>query len=289
MIPRPPSPCPGPARLAGAVATLLLAGLAACDAAPTAVPAVPAPSLAAGAIVNGETETGWVGVGALTTVRGTRYGGAYCTAELVAPQWVLTAGHCVAGEDLSDQGITPASTRFFIGADARGGGGGSEPDGDFYQADAFVPHPGYDPRGNSSSHDIGLVHLATPVAGEVPIYGLMEGNLQTYAAANGPLDVFTVGYGATEGIRSSGSGLKRSTHVALSSFGPGYYTSLFDGTGTCFGDSGGPGFITLEGGVPVIIGVTSAGAGCLPGDSDCDPCQTETYVTRVDSHLAWIQ
>ena len=45
----------------------------------------PAPAVAAGPIVNGQLETGYPPVGALTAWFGGQYGGAFCTATLIRP------------------------------------------------------------------------------------------------------------------------------------------------------------------------------------------------------------
>ena len=65
------------------------------------------------AIVNGSLESGWQGVGALTyTLPGYGYQGEFCTATLITPQWVLTAGHCVSEND----GFTPYPETTYLGA-----------------------------------------------------------------------------------------------------------------------------------------------------------------------------
>ncbi len=281
-------------RASGARFAAAVIALAACQGAVerselTTRGAPTAPKVTLAPIVNGQAETGWEGVGALTTKYGSHYGGAYCTGQLIAKQWVLTAGHCTTGADLADQGITASSTRFFVGADARRGPGGAEPKGAFYQADVAIPHPQYVADSHSSAHDIGLLHLVAPVPDTVPIYALASMDLAAYAAEHAPLGLFVVGFGATEGITESGSGLKRSTRVALTSVQSYYYTTDFVESGTCFGDSGGPDFVTLEDGTHVIAGVTSAGAGCPLYDPNCDPCQTQTYSTRIDVHRDWIE
>ncbi|MCC6619893.1 MAG: S1 family peptidase [Deltaproteobacteria bacterium] len=271
-------------RLVAPVSAALL-GAACQQAGPVALDA---PATLRSPIVNGDLETGWPAVGALTIKSGGRYYGSFCSGTLVAPSWVITAGHCVAGDDLAQQGITPATTFFYIGDDARPRQSGALPAGRFVQADAFVPHPEYDARRND--HDLGLVHLAEPVTDVEPLAINSQDLAAWFAAWDGPgaPPVFTVGFGAIEGVQSSGSGVKRSTTVNLDEVYADVYLSEFVDTGTCFGDSGGPSFLDLTPDATRIIGITSAGGPCPPSDPDCDPCTTETYYTRVDAYAAWI-
>jgi len=244
-----------------------------------------APSLRTAAIVNGQVETGWPGVGALTLKFGVHYGGAYCTGTLIAPSWVMTAGHCTTGPDFQQQGIIPSNTFFYVGNDARPTRAGAAPtEGTFYAVDAFVPHPNYDDVTNRN--DIGLVHLAEPVP-DVPTYAFATTSLAAYAEANKPVELLYIGFGATEGIRESGAGLKRSTRFAITAVASRTFNSDYVDTGTCFGDSGGPNILELDAG-PVIVGLTSAGDACSPINPNCDPCQTETISTRVDAFASWI-
>jgi len=234
-------------------------------------------------IVNGSIEMGWPSVGALTAYYPPSWGGyagAFCTATLIQPQWALTASHCLYDQD--GYLIQPNQTRFFLGNDARRSNTYNGPvDGTLYQIDAVYPHPSY--SDSTLSNDIALVHLASPINSTTPIATSTSypqvGTTGTY-----------IGFGATEGISETGSGIKRSTTFPISYVysNEGVYVSDYNGTGTCFGDSGGPGLQQI-GGVWQVIGITSAGTGCAPGQScDPDPCKRPTIHTRVDSYATWI-
>jgi len=218
-------------------------------------------------IVNGQTETGYAPVGALTTWFGNQYAGAFCTATVIRPNWVLTAAHCLEGDTQVNQ------TRFYVGNDANNPNSGT-----FYRAQEFKVHEQYNAQ--RLENDIALVRLQSPVTGLTPIpYSVVslvphEGEVAFY-----------VGFGATEGIQESGGGLKRSTSFPISNVYSGTFDSDYNGHGTCFGDSGGPALLTLNGALS-IVGVTSAGAAC--NGPNCDPCQTSTFSTRVDAYAAWI-
>ncbi|TNF31472.1 MAG: trypsin-like serine protease [Deltaproteobacteria bacterium] len=234
-------------------------------------------------IVNGVIETGWPSVGALTAYYPPSWGGyagAFCTATLIQPQWALTAGHCMFDEQGNT--IVPSQTRFFLGNDARRSNTYNGPiDGTLYAIDAVYPHSGY--NDSSLANDIALVHLSSPITSTASIATSTDypqtGTTATY-----------IGFGATEGISETGSGIKRSTTFPISYVysNEGVYVSDYNGTGTCFGDSGGPG-LQQKSGVWKVIGITSAGTGCAPGQTcDPDPCKRPTIHTRVDYYASWI-
>ena len=226
-------------------------------------------------IEGGSVETGWPGVGALT-IYSPGYGGyagAFCTATLVAPQWVLTAAHCVT--PTSELPVSPEITRFFIGSDARPGSGGT-PSGTLVQAHKFFPRSDY----SGTDNDIALVQLSEPVSGVTPY------PISTTAMSNS-LDgqgVFYVGFGASEGVKQTGSGLKRSATIPIYAVYDASYQSDSGSSGpwVCFGDSGGPGFMQI-GGTWKVVGVNDS-----VGGQGSDACQGPSNQARVDAYASWI-
>lgn len=219
-----------------------------------------------GPIVNGVLENGYPAVGALTAWFGASYGGSFCTATLIRPNWLLTAAHCL-------EEATASSTRFYIGSNANDPNSGL-----FYRALEFKVHEGY--NDHTLENDIALVRLQSSVS-EISPVPYSVANLYPYEGS----EVKYVGFGATEGINESGAGVKRSTDVPITRVYSTVFDANYNGHGTCFGDSGGPAFLTING-TESVVGVTSAGAVCnTPG---CDPCQTSTASTRVDAYATWI-
>ncbi len=196
---------------------------------------------------------------------------ALCSGTLIAPRVVLTAGHCLYRRD---------GTRFqaIFGNETQAA--------PMRKVIAARLHPEYEPY--SLINDIALLYLAEPAPdGILPIPALPAGLSLTHDDVGGPL-VFS-GFGRNElgqftrkltvtGVlgfvcddEGSCSGLGRPAAVN---------TICYDQElgGPCFGDSGGPAFVTRDG-VEYVAGITSY------GDWRCAEYGCSTQVDRFDEFI----
>lgn len=231
-------------------------------------------------IVNGQNESGWPAAGALVASVPWGYMGSFCSAALIAPRWVLTAGHCVSWYE--GMPLMPQFVKFYVGEDARGSKWSGPSTGSLYQADQLVPHPDYDPNDVNIGNDIGLIRLETEVIGVEPL-AINSAALRGQDLA---AQVLYVGFGNSDGKNNTGSGVKRSTHMPITWIENDSYYTEPQGSGTCYGDSGGPGILEMAPGDWRAMGIVSAGTD-LPGDED--PCLVGFGIyTRVDAYASWI-
>jgi hypothetical protein len=210
-----------------------------------------------------------------------------CTGTLVSPTIVVTAGHCTFGTGLDgeptetgsggndvwisfsevpDYSILPPSTEFIPDDNAGRYEAWSEAlnaSDEWIRATAF-PHPDYDPDA-FFLHDLGVLELSEPVVldeyGALPTEGLLtelynEDKHQSYTA---------VGYGLEEsGPKTAfGGDTRRRAELQLVNLngalgiGKGTaakFSSNAKTGGTCFGDSGGPIFVS---GTNTLVAVNS--------------------------------
>ncbi len=192
-----------------------------------------------------------------------------CSGTLIAPTYVLTAGHC-AGSPGEFSGM-----RIFTESDVEAGIGTTNdyPNAgpNAIEAVRWAAHPDY-PNAPFFVHDVGMIELAQPydpgVFGSLPAVDSFD----QYTTRRGLNRVtFTsVGYGLQQSFPDAASWLASNTrtrfvaHPRLVQINvPGFtgdFSMLLSNNantgGTCFGDSGGANFL---GDTSIVAGVTSFG------------------------------
>ncbi|MBU1897837.1 trypsin-like serine protease, partial [Myxococcota bacterium] len=249
-------------------------------------------------IINGEPSVAgaFPTVGALLatvqTYQGPR-GGFSCTGTLIAPDVVLTAGHCIE----PPQGVQEMTLYFSLSLDVA----------DFGQPDLTLPprtsrvrraqpHPGWQgtqslqPRGLGQPNDLALLFLETPFL-DAPT-SILSDPLGA-ATLRRDASVLIVGYGQRDpeagdmmgpqppaGVQYQAWSVIKEISAVEMQIGDEFPTPQ-----KCHGDSGGPTFMDFDDGrAPSrrLIGVTSRGY------EDSADCWIGGVDTRVDYYHAWI-
>jgi secreted trypsin-like serine protease len=198
---------------------------------------------------------------------------AMCTGTLIAPDVVLTAGHCIETHPVE---VVVGSVEL------------TKPGGMAIKVKSATAYPNW-----QNSYDVGVLVLdhAAPVA---PRAIASACDVKEHLTAGAKVRV--VGFGLTT---KDGTGDNTRLHEAMlpvvdpmctqdSACEPavapgGEFTAGGDGVDACFGDSGGPIYLDTTSG-PALVGVVSRGEAVIG-----EPCGGGGVYVRADAVASWIE
>ena len=196
-----------------------------------------------------------------------------CTGTLIAPDVVLTAGHCT--------GINP--TEVVANTTNYNGSGGQR-----IAIESITAYPNF-----REKFDVAVIVLVSPVTGVTP---RSVGGHCTMTGFGDETMVHLVGFGQTD---TTGGGVNTSLREAMApvldatcsggngcrdaALPQGEFVAGGSGGDSCFGDSGGPVYLDTSRG-PVLVAAVSRGL-----DDSATPCGGGGIYVRTDKVLAWIE
>lgn len=197
-----------------------------------------------------------------------------CTGTLIAPDVVLTAGHCAS----------PAPTTVIANTLNYNGTGGIRA-----TVKSVTAYPNWE-----STFDVAVIVLNAPITGVTP---RPMGAACTFQNFADNMSVHLVGFGLTDTAGTGDNTTLREASAPIvdadcSTTGKGCQPGALPagefiagggGTDSCFGDSGGPVYLDTPRGT-IVVGAVSRGL-----DGSATPCGGGGIYVRTDKVLSWIE
>ncbi|MGD9793348.1 MAG: trypsin-like serine protease [Acidimicrobiia bacterium] len=284
------------AAVVGLVALLpstAVASATASSASPTATTTPAAPNAAADPVYQAQIAGGSVAANgawpfAAQVILNHGSGGlSFCGGTLIAPQWVITAAHCVLPSDEPAAQLAGSEVR--LGSNEYG-------KGTSYAVASMTAHPDYTPTFDSAGNpldidagnDVALIGLAAP-ATQTPL-PLISASELSLAARGAPVTMLGWGVNDLNGAGSQSPVLRQGEMSVVQPEDFGYVAYPLEiwtqstTASACFGDSGGPLVARAGDGSYRLVGVVSGGPNCnihvAPREQD--------YFARVSQKTNWI-
>lgn len=190
----------------------------------------------------------------------------FCTATLVSPSVLLTAAHCI------DMAAGDPNIIAYFGDDVNG-------EGVRVGIGKKAQHPMW--TGDVGMYDVGMLKLNFA---QDPLLPMKINNVSPAVDHEGD-PYLHVGFGVYDRDSGASDGKKRQGMTTINGFQNDVILSGDDEVSVCFGDSGGPGILEIDG-EPHVAGIHS-----YTSSQDCFPPNGDTRVDLYadDFILPWIQ
>lgn len=202
-------------------------------------------------------------------------GSPFCSGTLVGPALVVTAAHCLEGRSIDDTRVVYGFTNPSTATEA-----------DRRVPSLVIVHPNYAPGaaqdayGMSASNDVGAIVLQSPIEEGVVTAILPEALVEQLLTPGTPMHI--AGYGVNSNTTQQSGILYRAVTPHVRHVPTELLAGLPGHPDTCFGDSGGPAYVIVDGTLWLAGATSRAWAGAI------NPCGESTIYTMIPHYAPWL-